>query len=154
MNQTTNFANSKKRMIRMSSRGVPFVGTKTGAKQYKPKAAFMLNANTGSLRVLTKSNNVPKIIAPAVRKVRSNKGVARGPRENLMLARIMNGKYNAPVRKVRVVKKVVVAGPRKVRSNKGVVRGSKKNDMDVRVKKFRAKMARIMARPPPKARKA
>jgi hypothetical protein len=94
MDQTTNFANSKKRMIRMSAKGVPFVMTAAGKKSYGPKAAFS-KSRDGGLRKLVKSNSVPNKIAPAMlkgrkvrsnagtsgmRKVRSNKGVARGPR--------------------------------------------------------------------------
>lgn len=127
MDQTTNFANSKKRMIRMSAKGVPFVMTPAGKKQYSPKAAFK-KTTEGSLRKLDKTNAVPNKIAPAmlkgrkmrsdkgtvgVRKPRSNKGVARGPRESTLYRMIFNGKLDAP------------RGPtgRKIRTNKGVVRG-------------------------------
>ena len=124
MDQTTNFANSKKRMIRMSAKGVPFVVTADGKKQYRPKAAFKKNAGTGSLRTLSKANVVPKAIAPAshtgrkvrsnkgtagVRKTRANKGVARGPQPARAFNRIIAGRFNGPA-------------PRKVRSNKGVKR--------------------------------
>jgi hypothetical protein len=127
MDQTTKFANSKKRMIRMSAKGAPFVVTADGKKQYRPKAAFKKNAGTGSLRVISKANVVPKAIAPAshtgrkvrsnkgtagVRKTRSNMGVARGPQPARALNRIMAGRLNAPAR----------GGPRKTRSNKGVKR--------------------------------
>lgn len=127
MDQTTNFANSKKRMIRMSAKGVPFVMTADGKKQYSPKAAFKKTPD-GGLRKLVKTNTVPNKIAPAmlkgrkvrsnkgtmgVRKPRSNKGVARGPREATLYRMIFNGNLDAP------------RGPtgRKVRSNKGKARG-------------------------------
>ena len=128
MDQTTNFANSKKRMIRMSAKGKPFVMTAEGKKQYSPKAAFRKNRNSGALRVLDSSNkgNIPKAIMPAslagrktrsnagtkgVRKTRSNAGTKRGPQPGRMLADIMGGRFNSPKPKVR-----------KVRSNKGTKR--------------------------------
>ena len=125
MEQTTNFANSKKRMIRMSAKGKPFVMTADGKKQYSPKAAFRKNRNSGALRVLDSSNkgNIPKAIMPAslagrktrsnagtkgARKTRSNKGMKRGPQASRGLADILAGRFNTPAPKVR-----------KTRSNKG-----------------------------------
>jgi hypothetical protein len=111
---TTNFANSKKRMIRMSPKGVPFVMTAEGKKSYGPKAAFKKTPD-GGLRKLTKANSVPKEIAPAMmlqgRKKRSNAGVKRGPQPGRMLANIMAGRFENAGPKVR-----------KVRSNKGKAR--------------------------------
>ena len=130
MDQTTNFANSKKRMIRMSPKGVPFVMTTDGKKQYSPKAAFKKTPD-GGLRKLVKSNSVPNKIAPAmlkgrkvrankgttgVRKPRSNKGVARGPREATLYRMIFNGKMNDVPR---------APSGRKIRSNKGMARGAR-----------------------------
>lgn len=127
MDQTTNFANSQKRMIRMSAKGAPFVMTDAGKKQYRPKAMFKKNASTGALRLLSKANAVPKAIAPAalagrkvrsnkgtagVRKTRANKGVARGPQPARAFNRIIAGRFNKPAR----------GGPRKARANKGVKR--------------------------------
>lgn len=126
MDQTTNFANSKKRMIRMSAKGIPFVVTADGKKQYSPKAAFKKSPD-GGLRKLVKTNAVPNKIAPAmlkgrkvrsnkgtkgVRPVRANKGVKRGPREATLYRMIFSGDLNAP------------RGPtgRKIRSNKGKAR--------------------------------
>jgi len=129
MEQTTNFANSKKRMIRMSAKGKPFVMTTDGKKQYSPKAAFRKNSRTGALRVLSSSNkgNVPKAIMPAslagrktrsnagskgVRKPRTNKGMKRGPQQSRMLSNIMSGRFNAPAPKARKPRaKVMVASP-------------------------------------------
>ena len=118
MEQTTNFANSKKRMIRMSAKGTPFVMTADGKKQYSPKAAFRKNSRTGALRVLDTANkgNIPKVIMPAslagrktrsnagskgVRKPRTNKGVKRGPQKSRMLTNIMGGRFNSPKPKTR-----------------------------------------------------
>jgi hypothetical protein len=79
--ESTIFANSKKRIIHKSAKGVFHVMSAEGKKVYKPKAFYKKKAN-GSMVVLKRSTAVPKAIAkaPAVRKVRSNKGVARGPR--------------------------------------------------------------------------
>ena len=127
MDQTTNFANSKKRMIRMSAKGIPFVMTAAGKKSYGPKAAFT-KSRDGGLRKLVKSNSVPNKIAPAMlkgrkvrsnagtsgmRKVRSNKGVARGPREATLYRKV----FGTPKKAIRT------STARKVRSNKGVARG-------------------------------
>jgi hypothetical protein len=120
MDQTTNFANSKKRVIRMSAKGKPFVMTADGKKSYGPKAAFKKNAASGSLVKLTKGNAVPNKIAPArlpaapkpaggPRKLRSNKGVKRGPREETLYKMVFGNKK-------------IPGGPRKVRSNKGTKR--------------------------------
>lgn len=129
MEQTTNFANSKKRMIRMSAKGKPFVMTADGKKQYSPKAAFRKNRNSGALRVLDSGNkgNIPKAIMPAslagrkvrankgttgVRKPRANKGMKRGPQPSRMLANIMGGRFNSPKPKARKPRaKVMVASP-------------------------------------------
>ena len=125
MEQTTNFANSKKRMIRLSAKGKPFVMTADGKKQYSPKAAFRKNATSGALRRLDSSNkgNMPKAIMPAalagrktrsnagtkgVRPRRSNAGKKRGPQASRGFANIMAGRFNSPVPKAR-----------KPRSNKG-----------------------------------
>ena len=110
---TTNFANSKKRMIRMSPKGVPFVMTADGKKSYGPKAAFKKTPD-GGLRKLTKNNSVPNKIAPAMlmgRKKRANAGVKRGPQASRMLSNIMTGRFNNAGPKVR-----------KTRSNKGKAR--------------------------------
>lgn len=124
MDQATNFANSKKRMIRMSAKGAAYVKTADGKKQYTPKAAFKKTPD-GVLRKLTRANAVPKKIAPAriaatpkakvakgERKTRVNRGVARGPREETLYRMIFDGSLNTPQPKVR-----------KTRSNKGKARG-------------------------------
>ena len=81
--ESTIFANSKKRMIHKSEKGVFHVMSASGKKVYKPKAHYKKKSN-GSMVVLKRSTAVPKAIAkakaPVVRKVRSNKGVTRGPR--------------------------------------------------------------------------
>jgi hypothetical protein len=120
MDQTTNFANSKKRVIRISAQGKPFVMTNKGKRSYEPKAAFRKNAASGALVKLVKGNSVPKALAPArlpaapkptgaPRKVRSNKGMKRGPREATLYKMVFGNKK-------------MPGAPRKVRSNKGTKR--------------------------------
>ena len=112
------FANSKRRMIQMSAKGVPFVMTSAGKKSYGPKAMFKKNAD-GALRKLKATNSVPKKLAPArmpavrkakavggPRKMRSNAGVKRGPSE-ATLYRMVFGSARMP------------GAPRKKRSNAG-----------------------------------
>ena len=129
MEQTTNFANSKKRMIRMSAKGKPFVVAADGKKQYSPKAAFRKNAKSGALRRLDSSNrgNIPKAIMPASlagrkkrsnagttgqRKKRANAGMKRGQQQSRALANIMAGRYNSPKPKARKPRaKIMVASP-------------------------------------------
>lgn len=116
------FANSKRRMIQVSDKGVPFVMTTAGKKSYGPKAAFKKNA-TGTLLKLKPTNSVPKKIAPAriaapkkpvggPRKVRSNKGAKRGPMgpREATLYRMIFGSAKMP------------GAPRKARANKGTKR--------------------------------
>lgn len=123
MEQTTNFANSKKRVIRISAQGKPFVMTNKGKRSYDPRAAFKKNAASGALVKLVKGNAVPNAIAPArlpaapkpagaPRKVRSNKGVKRGP----------SGPREATLYKMVFGNKKMPGAPRKVRSNKGTKR--------------------------------
>jgi hypothetical protein len=148
---STNFANSKKRAIRLSDKGTYFVMTADGKRSYGPKAAFKKTANGGMVK-LTAANAVPakikaarvsatpKAKAPAgPRKPRANKGVARGPREGT-LQRRMNA--NA--------KKRAAAGPRKVRSNKGVARGPREGTvqrrMNANAKKQAARAPLLAAR--------
>ena len=116
------FANSKRRMIQVSAKGVPFVMTAAGKKSYSPKAMFKKNAD-GALRKLKPTNSVPKKLAPArmpaapkakggPRKMRSNKGMKRGPAgpREATLYRMIFGSAKMP------------GAPRKVRSNKGMKR--------------------------------
>jgi hypothetical protein len=96
-------------MIQVSKRGVPFI-MKDGKKQYAPVAAFKKDAQ-GNLKRIVATNSVPVRIAPAVvrgrkpskqpRKPRSNKGVARGPRE-ATLYRMVFGTPKAPKAKAMI----------------------------------------------------
>jgi hypothetical protein len=73
----------------------------------------------------------PTVAGPKVRKVRANKGVARGPREGAILRMI-----------ARNSNRLAAKGPRKVRSNKGVARGPREGYM---LKKMAAQSNRLIA---------
>ena len=119
----TNFANSKKRVIMMSKKNVPYVLAK-GAdgkmeKRYKPKAAFRKQAD-GSMRSIDARNKsaIPNKVMPAAlkgRKARSNTGVARGargPREGALL-RMMNteSRKMAMMRRRAAARKAMAVSP-------------------------------------------
>jgi len=152
VNDSTPFANSKKRVIHKSPKGKFYVMTAEGKKSYGPKAAFKKAAN-GSMKTIKANNKVPNKLAPSMRKpaakkaspaprrivgngkvttrkVRSNKGMARGvrkapikPRANKGVARgpregTLQRRMNANSRRVAARRNAV----RKPRANKGVVR--------------------------------
>ena len=75
----TKFLNKKRRVIFMTSNGKYLVKTEKGTTQYKPKAAFVKSPG-GTVRSVSSSNaRIPTAIRPkAVRKVRANRGKARG----------------------------------------------------------------------------
>lgn len=74
---STNFANSKKRVIMMGPKGGTFVKTTKG-KSYSPVAKFV-KTPAGTMRKLKSTNKVPKgvKVAKTVRRVRKNKGQPR-----------------------------------------------------------------------------
>ena len=116
----TNFANSKKRVIMMSKKNVPYVLAK-GAdgkmeKRYQPKAAFRKQAN-GSMRPIDRRNKsaIPNKVMPAAlkgRKTRANAGAARGPREGALL-RMMNteSRNMAAKRRAAAARKAMAVSP-------------------------------------------
>ena len=75
----TKFLNSKRRVIYMTANGKYVAKGETGAAVYKPKARFVKSPG-GTVRSVSSSNaRIPTAIRPkAVRKVRSNRGKARG----------------------------------------------------------------------------
>ena len=116
MNVSTNFLNSKMRRIFVSAAGKYFAKSDDGKRTYKPKAAYRKVGAAGSMNKLKKTNTVPTPIRPAliagrkssgaVRKVRKNKGVARGPREGYILRKMAaNSNRLAAARKRRASKK-------------------------------------------------
>jgi hypothetical protein len=81
---STNFLNSLKRRIHVGERGGYFAHDAQGKKVYGAKALYR---KVGSGDV-TKIVNHAAVPSPIRRKVRSNKGVARGPREGTLLRRM------------------------------------------------------------------
>lgn len=125
MNNSTNYLNAKGRRIIMTKRGSFAVKKADGSMYYGPKARFLKKGDSNRVRLnANMANNVPlairplKLSAPAgsrpgkVRKVRSNKGVKRGPR--MTEAKAFSMVFNNAVEGPKV---------RKVRKNKGVKRG-------------------------------
>ena len=165
-NVATNYLNSKGRRIFKSAKGAFYSVGADGKKVYKPKAAFRKAGGEGAkVKITAKRNStklIPSPIRPAVakkrsdagkargpqapsykkalvgRKVRSNKGVARGPREGTLQRRM-----NAAAARRRV------AGTRKVRSNKGVARGPREGTLQ---RRMNAEAARRRAAGPRKVR--
>ena len=155
-NVATNYADSKKRAIRLSDKGTYYVKTSGGKRSYGPKASFR-KTSEGSMRKLRVGSAVPAKIKRATRankgvtrgpqassykkaltggrKPRSNKGVTRGPQEGVVQRRM-----NAAAKRVAVKR---VAGPRKPRANKGVARGPREGAvqrmMNTESKRMRAR---------------
>jgi hypothetical protein len=151
-NDSTPFANSKKRVIHKSPKGKFYVMTADGKKSYGPKAAFKKAAN-GSMKTIKANNKVPNKLVPAARKsaakkaspgprrivgngrvttrrVRTNKGVARGPQAPSFKKALMGG--------------------RKPRANKGVARGVRQGTLQRRMNANSKKLAarRVAVRKP------
>ena len=106
---STNFANSKQRVIRMGPRGGFYVAKVDGQKKRNPVARFRKAAD-GSMVKLTKANlpNVPEAIRPkraaAAKATPKPRGMSNSAKATKMFATMLN------------------KGPRKVRKNKGVAR--------------------------------
>jgi hypothetical protein len=122
----TKFMNKKHRVIMMTAEGKYLVKTDKGTA-YNPKAAYVKSPGGTVRRLANSSARVPTAIRPkAVRKVRSNRRVARPHVQGMGLARL----YRTPKPLGRPRK--VMASPmwnlpnpylRKVRKNKGAKRG-------------------------------
>ena len=96
----TNFLNSKGRRIFQGKSGGFFVMKADGTKKYKPTAAFRQVGEGAKTKVGASNTNIPSAIA---RKVRSNAGTKRGPREGTAERRAaaMFNRKPATTRKVR-----------------------------------------------------
>ena len=117
MNAPTSFLNSKGRRIYQGEKGGYFSKKANGVRVYGVKAAKRVAVGSDSApRKIVNSvrKEVPSPIRPAVRKVRANKGVARGPQEGAAQRRM-----NAEARRLAARR----AAGRKVRTNNGVARG-------------------------------
>ena len=122
----TKFMNKKHRVIMMTAEGKYIVKTDKGTA-YNPKAAYVKSPG-GTVRTLSNSGaRVPTAIRPkAVRKVRSNRRVARPHVQGMGLARMFRTpKPRGRPRKVRMSPAWNLPNPglRKVRKNKGAKRG-------------------------------
>ena len=84
----TNYLNASKRRIFHGARGGFHALGDGGKKVYGVKAHFR---KVGSANA-TKISNMAAVPSPIRRKARSNKGVARGPREGTMLRRMAAAK--------------------------------------------------------------
>ena len=104
MDSNTHFRNLKRRVIFQSAQGSFFVKKADGKKVYNPKARFHVANASANLVKVHSGHSIPMKIRPARmakahtgstarhtggRKIRRNKGVARGPREGY-LQRKMN----------------------------------------------------------------
>lgn len=106
----TNFANSKKRVIRQGLRGGMYVMTAKGLKSYGPVAKFRKVAN-GTMKKLLPANlaNVPNAIRPkrvaAAKPSSLAPANARKARMNAMALKRNAGAMPAPRRRVRATPK-------------------------------------------------
>ena len=104
----TKFLNSKRRVIYMTSNGKYVAKSDKGQTVYNPKARFVKSPGGTERKLANSSARVPTAIRPkAVRKVRSNKDMKRGPYKAVA--------WNLP--------NPMGKGLRKVRANKGKKRG-------------------------------
>jgi hypothetical protein len=96
----TKFLNSKRRVIGMTANGKYAARTAKGGLVYNPKAKFVKSPG-GSERTLANSAaRVPTAIrAKAVRKVRANRGKARGVRAGVHAGNLMAPYYDPNVTK-------------------------------------------------------
>jgi hypothetical protein len=85
----TNYLNASKRRIFHGARGGFHALGVRGKKVYGIKAHFRKVGGSGNV---TNISNMAAVPSPIRRKVRSNKGVARGPREGTMLRRMAAAK--------------------------------------------------------------
>ena len=118
MMNSTNFANSKQRVIRMGPRGGFYVAKADGQKKRNPVAKFRKAAD-GSMVKLTKANlpNVPNAIRPAraaaAKATPKPRGMSNSAKATKMFQGILNKK--APVRKPKAAKvaakNVIVVSP-------------------------------------------
>jgi hypothetical protein len=142
MMNSTNFANSKQRVIRMGPRGGFYVARADGEKKRNPVARFRRAAD-GSMVKLTKANlpNVPEAIRPAraaeakaAPKPRGRKPMTDSAKASKMFADILAKGPRKPrgrkpmtdsAKASKMFAAILAKGPRKVRKNKGVARKPK-----------------------------
>lgn len=147
MMNSTNFANSKQRVIRMGPRGGFYALKADGQKKRNPVAKFR-KATDGSMVKLTKANlpNVPEAIRPA-RAAAAKATVAR-PRlsPGAKATKVFQAILNKPPRKVRKNKGVLRVAPKARASPKP--RGRKPASDSVKATKMFAKILNKQVAPP------
>lgn len=126
-NDSTPFANSKKRVIHKSTKGKFYVMTADGKKSYSPKAAFKKAAN-GSMKTIKANNKVPNKIAPAARKPVAKKA-SPGPRRIVGNGKVTTRRVRSNKGAARGARKA----PTKPRANKGVTRGPRQGTLQRRM---------------------
>ena len=134
-NDSTPFANSKKRVIHKSPKGKFYVMTAEGKKSYGPKAAFKKAAN-GSMKTIKANNKVPNKIAPAARKPAAKKA-SPGPRRVVGNGKVTTRRVRSNAGVARGVRKA----PAKPRANKGVARGPRPGTLQRRMNANSKKLA-------------
>lgn len=146
MMNSTNFANSKQRVIRMGPRGGFYVSKGDGQKKRQPVAKFRKAAD-GSMVKLTKANlpNVPEAIRPAraaaakaTPKPRGRKPMSNSAKATKMFAKVLNKKVAPPKAKAAKVaaKNVIVVSPG------GTLYKSKRSEMALKRAKNQKKLRR------------
>ena len=118
MMNSTNFANSKQRVIRMGPRGGFYALKADGQKKRNPVAKFR-KATDGSMVKLTKANlpNVPEAIRPAraaaAKAAPKPRGMSNSAKATKMFATILNKQVAPPKAKANKVaaKNVIVVSP-------------------------------------------
>jgi hypothetical protein len=101
----TKFMNSKRRVIYMTANGKYVAKSEKGATVYGPKARYVKSPGGTERSLANSSTSVPSAIRPKmVRKVRSNRGKARGARAGVKagaLVALFSPKAKRPVGRPR-----------------------------------------------------
>lgn len=158
----TKFLNSKRRVIYMTADGKYIAKSEKGGTVYGPKARFVKSPGGTERNITNSSARVPTAIRPkAVRKVRANRGKARGVRAGVKagaLPALFSPKARRPVGRPRkhlvspganmglakLFKSIGMAGPGPVqRRYKGVM--ARKLKMRRRRAAAKSPMDRLMA---------
>lgn len=142
----TKFMNSKRRVIFMTANGKYIAKSAKGATVYNPKARYVKSPGGTERSVRSSNARIPTAIRPkAVRKVRANRGVARGAYAGVKagaLPALFASMSPAPARRRGRPRKAPVASlvtlarmfatpkkMRKQRKNKGMKRGPRAKKM-------------------------
>lgn len=134
----TKFMNSKRRVIYMTADGKYIAKSEKGSTVYNPKARFVKTPGGSERNVKNTNVRIPTAIRPkAVRKVRANRGKARGAYAGVKAGNLPALFSPAPMRAVGRPRKYMISpganmglaalfggkAVRKVRKNSGMKRG-------------------------------